>query len=169
MLFDAAETSHLPHARAHSRGTMDNGTPKRPQRRRLSKANARAIGQVAALKAEGLSNVQIARVLDTSRDSVRRVLALPETQAELVKCRELLKCQVITHVSEILDPAWALAKKAVEEGDTKSFENAMRGLVALEKIGQSVSGESQKVEHTGVVTVEKRSAVEELRLRDHDL
>jgi len=98
-----------------------------PQRRRLGKANARAIGQVAALKAEGLSNVQIAKVLETNRDSVRRMLALPETQAELVKCRELLKGQVMAHVSEILDPAWALAKKSVEDGDTKSFDNAMPG------------------------------------------
>src|SRR5215475_5795950 len=55
--------------------------------------------QVAALRAEGLSQKKIGQALGMSSDTVRGVLRLPQTQADYVRAREIIGVRVLEHVA----------------------------------------------------------------------
>ena len=104
--------------------------------------------QVAALRAEGLSQKKIGRALGMSSDTVRGVLRLPQTQADYVRAREIIGVRVFEHVGELQDPAWQLAKDCIARGDAKGFADAVQNLLRLERIADSVAAEHDRMIRT---------------------
>ena len=158
-----ATTSTLPLRKAHDRllRAEQRGKPERPPPLR---ATFRA--HVATMAAEGLPIRAIATGLHVSPGKVKWALALPETQLDILKRRELAK-QIAAHsLPSITAKGYALAEASAAEGDARSFDAATRGLHALEKIGASVSGEDRKMQvvHSGQVEMPQTSAVEQLRV-----
>ena len=155
-----ATTNGLPLAKARKRledaevaaGTRrKRGRPKkvRPPRTR---DNPEIVGQVAALRAEGIQPRRILRALGLADEELRAILKSPETQVEITKRRELLKGLTLRELGKTLLPAWELTQNQIEAGDPAGFNRAVWGLAALEKIGQSASGEVHRVEHSGLPT-----------------
>ena len=104
-------------------------------KRRIDKTTCK---QVAALRAEGLSQKNIGRALGMSSDTVRGVLRLPQTQTDYVRAREIIGLRVLGHVGELLDPAWQMAEDCIARGDAKGLAEAMQNLLRLERIADSV-------------------------------
>jgi hypothetical protein len=125
----------------------------RPMQPRNWKTPAELQGKVAALRAEGLSVKDIGRALHVDWHRVSGIVKQPSTQVEILRRRELVKSLSAEALPVITAKAYGLAEDAIDNQDAKSFDAAMRGLHAAERIAASVSGEDRKVqvEHSGSV------------------
>ena len=162
----AGGTSTLPLANArrrlqakHRQDTLGRSVPiKKPR------MDVKHQGRMVALRAEGLTQRQIGHALGVSTPTVARFLKQPENQVELLQRREFLKGYYIHHATRVAEPAWQMAHEAAVSRDSKSFDNTVRGLVGMEKIASSVSGESLRVEHSGIPSAPPQTVIEELKI-----
>ena len=118
--------------------------------------------QVLEMRAIGMTQRAIASAVGLHPSVVGDFLSRPENAAELEKLREALRVFTLNRLAKTVVPAWEMTEQAAVEKDTKGFDNAARGLHALEKIASSASGEGQRiqVQHSGHVQIDHR---EELR------
>lgn len=109
---------------------------------------------VLTLKAQGLSNEKISKATGVGIRAVTDLVKDPGNQAEIAARRLFLKSRTSQRLEALLEPAWDMAHQAAVTRDAKTFDAAMRGLHAGEKISASISGENQRmqVEHSGAVT-----------------
>ena len=122
--------------------------------------------QVAELRANGMWVKSIAATLGKSNSQISAALALPETQLEIARRRELSKQISMAALPAVSSEGWVMAHEMAVKRDAKGFDATTRGLAALEKIGVSASGEERKisVEHSGSIETASTSAVEQLKV-----
>ena len=92
----------------------------------------------------------VAQVLGVKRNAIERIQRLPDVRADIQAMRLKWKEYAQDRVAGMADETWTMAKEFVAQRDSKSFDNTMRGIAAMEKVSASVSGEGQRVEVTGI-------------------
>ena len=128
-------------------------TPKPKFKRRLP-SNIVSPGlrrDVATLKASGMRTTSIAKTLGKQVSTIHRTLALPDVQESVQELRRVWKAESQAKVTDLVGEVWNMASSFVEQRDSKSFDNTLRGIAAMEKVSASISGEGQKVEVTGTI------------------
>lgn len=109
--------------------------------------------QAVALRAQGHGQAEIAAALRVAQTTVSSDLKRPKSQHELTTLRAIAREKLLTSTSHtIIDKASALVEKTLDDQDAKSFDFASRGLLNLEKVSASASGEARRVDVTGDVT-----------------
>lgn len=139
----------LPDISSTSVSRADGTSTPRQHRLRTHPIGPSLKKDVAILKASGMGTRVVAKVLGKNARTINRVLALPEVQGDIAELRQTWKTVAQAQVTQLAHGAWTMASSFVEQRDARAFDNTLRGLVAMEKISQSVSGEGQKVEVTG--------------------
>lgn len=157
------EPSGTPASSVAGTSTSKKGGYRRP--RSLPRVTPNEVSQVLSMKAEGLNDRAVGRALGINSGTISSIARKPENQAEIVARRSWLKTRTSQRLESLIEPAWNMAQQAAENGDAKSFDAAMRGLHAKEKISASVAGENQRVqiEHGGNVNVSQEPAIIQLK------
>jgi predicted transcriptional regulator len=119
------------------------GTP--PKRRRQPAHH----GDVAALRAEGISQATVGKMLGVSQPRIAQIERQPEVAARIQELRDVYTRIAQERITEKVEGAWAMAGEAIEQRDARAFDNTVRGLVGMEKISASVAGVAQRVDVTG--------------------
>ena len=104
---------------------------------------------VAVLRGSGMTAQGVAQVLGVKRNAIERIQRLPDVRADIQAMRLKWKEYSQDNVAQMAGETWTMAHEFVKQRDSKSFDNTMRGIAAMEKVSASVSGEGQKVEVTG--------------------
>jgi hypothetical protein len=123
--------------------------------------------QAVEMRANGAYIRSIANALGKNTQQVSDALKLPETQFEIAKRRELSKQIALAALPAVSSEGWILAHESALGKDAKSFDAATRGLLNLEKVGASVSGENNRMEvnHSGSIdSTTPVSAIEQLKV-----
>lgn len=112
---------------------------------------ARRKAAVQMVAAGGTKIDDIAAALNTSRRTVHKDLAKPKSREELSQLREGLRTLVMERTSAgLMEGTLGVVKQAISDGDAKSLELSTRAATNLEKLVTSASGETQRVEVTGI-------------------
>lgn len=107
-------------------------------------------GDVALLRAEGMTHARVAKSLDISVDMERRIAYLPEVQARINSLREKYREIAQQRGVETATKMWDKLDAAVENDEAKKANLYSFGLSALDRISHNTSGEKQKVEVSGI-------------------
>lgn len=111
-------------------------------------------GKAIQLAAQGMTQKQIAGALGLSKEIVNRDLHLPKSQEQLRELRSKFRSYVMERTQAgIIQGAMGVVEQAISDGDAKSLELATRATVNLDKLTASASGETQKVEVSGLPPV----------------
>jgi hypothetical protein len=103
--------------------------------------------QAVHMRAMGHAQPEIASTLRVSARTVRVDLAQPKSKEELAALRDKARTTMLEHTANgLVDGATALVRKTLDDKDAKSFDAASRGLLNLEKVSSSASGEARKIE-----------------------
>lgn len=117
--------------------------------------------QMAAMKANGLTDRAIGRAISLSPTSVRDHLAKPEVQATVEKHRAMFRMYASEQAAGIVHKAFTRVSEALDEGDPKAFDAYTRGISALERTSASASGENKPGQVNVAVGVGIQMAPEE--------
>jgi hypothetical protein len=105
------------------------------------------------MRAMGHAQPAIASTLKVSQRTVRVDLAQPKSKEELAALRDKARTKMLESTANgLVDGAVGLVLKTLDDKDAKSFDAASRGLLNLEKVSSSASGEARKVEVNDVST-----------------
>src|SRR5262245_4721325 len=94
---------------------------------------------LAILRAQGMTQRQVAGQLGVDQSTVARVEKRPEVQQRMTELRELWKYVAHTRLNQVIEGVWDMTAEAIKNRDTKAFDAATRGMYALEKISSSVA------------------------------
>lgn len=125
-------------------------------KRRLTPPEARESrrSQAVALSAQGMTRSQIAATLNVSAESIKKDLEKPKSREDLKRLRDEFRSYVMERTQQgLIQGTMGVVQQAIGEGDAKSLELATRAAVNLDKLTASASGETQKVEVTGLPPV----------------
>lgn len=104
------------------------------------------LSEIVKLKAQGYSNVAIAKLHNVTPPTLSRYLKSPEALEELAEWREIFRHAMMQRTTGLVDKV----ANAVRDADgAKEVDAATRALLNLEKTSASASGEAKKVEMTG--------------------
>jgi len=82
-----------------------------------------------------------------SHRTVTTDLTKPKSQEELAALRATARAKMLDSTANgLVDGATALEQKTLDDRDPKGFDAASRGLLNLEKVSSSASGEARRVE-----------------------
>jgi hypothetical protein len=110
--------------------------------------------QVVALTAQGMTRKQVAATMNVTDATIRVDLYKPGSQAELKDLRDQFKSYVMAQTQQgVVQGAYGVVRQAIEDKDAKSLELSTRAVVNLDKLTASASGETQRVEVTGIPPV----------------
>jgi len=119
--------------------------------------------QAVHMRAKGHVNPEIATALRVSERTIRIDLAHPASREELAALRDKARLKMLESTANgLVDGATALVQKTLDDRDPKGFDAASRGLLNLEKVSSSASGEARKVE-VNDTTPGKGATAEDLR------
>jgi len=105
---------------------------------------------LAILRAQGMTQRQVAGQLGVDQSTVARVEKLPEVQQRITELRELWKYIAHTRLNQVIEGVWDMTAEAIKNRDTKAFDAATRGMYTLEKISSSVAETPQRVDVSGI-------------------
>lgn len=104
---------------------------------------------VVRLKAQGISDRQIALAHGVSGHTIARHLKSPQAQEKLAYWREIVRAAILQGIAEGgVTQALKVLKKASEDEDAKGVDAGARALMNLEKTAASAAGEAKKVDMT---------------------
>lgn len=119
-----------------------------PAARESRRANA------VSLTAQGMTQRQVAATLNVTQATIRHDLEKPRSQEDLKRLRDQFRSFVMERTQAgLIQGAMNVVQGAINDGDAKSLELATRAAVNLDKLTASASGESQRVEVTGLPPV----------------
>ena len=123
----------------------------------------------AAMVAAGVPRRRIAKALDVSTTTVQNIVGKPETQELITEIRDQIKRVALVAAQKVSREAWDWVEEVARaKRDPRDFDSLMRGLMAMEKLSSSASGEARRIEGTvavdhGEISREIRELVEALR------
>ena len=88
---------------------------------------------------------------------VRDYLAKPEAQDALTAARSRVRSIVMKRADRLVSGTLDVVQHSIDARDAKSLDASARAALSLEKLTQSASGESAKVEVSGQVNVDVRA------------
>ena len=107
-------------------------------------------GMALGMAAVGVPQNKIAQALDVSKRVVETLAQKPDNNALIYDIRDKLKLTKMQKALYLEEKLWNLADDLIEAKDAKGVDGVMRAIHASEKIQAGVSGEVQKVEHSGL-------------------
>ncbi len=113
--------------------------------------------KMVRMRAEGASQQRIANETGVSRTLVRDYLAKPEAQDALTAARSRVRSIVMKRADRLVSGTLDVVQHSIDARDAKSLDASARAALSLEKLTQSASGESAKVEVSGQVNVDVRA------------
>lgn len=133
------------------RSTRKRGADKRPRR---SKRPTTVVDEanIAALYAAGVSKRRIVDVMDVARSSVDEILARPDVVEYANRLRAAVRLEAQTRIQQLTGKVYDWVDEVATSRDSKAFDNVMRGLVALERVSASTSGDANKTQTQVTVT-----------------
>lgn len=96
-----------------------------------------------ALAAAGIPQTEVARTLGLGREQVGRLVRDPENAGLLTQLRASIRAKTLEAVERSQAARWDWVDQAVEAKDGRTFDQVTRGLLHLERIASSASGELQ--------------------------
>ena len=119
--------------------------------RRAPAVEARRKAAVQMVAAGGMTQGEVAAALNVSKHTVAMALAKPKSREELGALREKLRTLVMERTAAgLMEGTLDVVQTSITDGDAKSLELSTRAATNLEKLVTSASGETQRVEVTGI-------------------
>jgi len=132
-------------------------TTTRPKRR-YTRVTPALHARMVKLKARGLTHAEIANRVGISEATVGRVLSKQLSRAEVAdlrtrlgvdrqRLRETVKNFLAEHLTNLLDKAWELIARKLEEKDARGFLYAVTALERLDRVSARTVDEGRRVIH----------------------
>ena len=113
--------------------------------------------QIVKMKVEGKTPVQISHAMGIPQRTIQSVLERPEAQEALNAARMRAKLAVMDRAERVVNGTLDVVEKAIRDEDAKALDMSTRAALNLERLTQSASGESAKVEVSGQLNVDVRA------------
>ena len=107
------------------------------------------LDHILELKAQGVSQKDIAKVYQVSPLTISRWLKSPVAQERLMYYRSLFKQVILQRGEGSISKVYNVVDKMADEYDAKGLDAATRAVMNLEKTTASASGEAKQVEVSG--------------------
>ena len=106
---------------------------------------------MVGLNAAGVTQTRIAKALGVSSKTIETSLDRLEGSREQIKTlRETLRLDTLKRANKAHDALWNRFDREIVKGTAKDVDAMARAAGAVEKIAASASGETLKVEHSGL-------------------
>lgn len=90
--------------------------------------------------------------MDLAHSAVDEILARPDVREYADRLRQAIRVEAQTRIQQLTGRVYDWVDEVAESRDSKAFDNLMRGLVALERVSASASGDANKTQTQVTVT-----------------